>query len=86
MHRNGYRERSTRVSTGHPTERVNREIKRRADMIGILSNDEAAIRPVRALLPEQWDEWAARRARYTRLEPIAPKADGPVIRPPAGAP
>ena len=48
------------VST-NPLERVNREVKRRADVIGIFANDEPSIRLVSALMLETNDEWAVAR-------------------------
>ena len=48
---------------------MNKEIKRRADVIDIFPNDAAVIRLVGALMLEQNDEWAVSR-RYIMLEPI----------------
>lgn len=48
------------VST-NPLERVNREVKRRADVIGIFPNDEPSIRLVGALMLETNDEGAVAR-------------------------
>jgi transposase-like protein len=53
---------------------VNKEIKRRADVVGIFPNDEAVVRLVGALMLEQSDEWAVSR-RYFSLESLASLAD-----------
>jgi hypothetical protein len=63
----------------NPLERLNGEIKRRADVVGIFPNEEAVVRLVDALLLEQNDEWAVQRARYMTLETIAPLADNPLV-------
>ena len=73
------------IPVTNPIERLNGEIKRRTDVVGIFPNDEAIVRLVGALLLEQNDEWAVQRARYMTLETIAPMGDDPVISLPAVA-
>jgi len=66
-------------------ERLNGEIKRRTEVVGIFPNDEAIVRLVGAILLEQNDEWAVQRARYMTLETIASLSDDPVVGLPAVA-
>ena len=67
------------IPVTNPLERVNGEIKRRTEVVGIFPNEDAIIRLVGAILLEQNDEWAVQRSRYMTLETIAPVADDPVI-------
>jgi transposase-like protein len=74
-----------RLHSTNPIERLNGEIKRRTDVVGIFPNDDAIVRLVGALLLEHKDEWAVQRARYMTLETIAAMSDDPIISLPAAA-
>ena len=78
------REHWTQISSTNPIERVNREIKRRCDVIGIFPNDAAIIRLVGALMLEQNDEWTMCR-RYMTLEGLVALSHNPTISLPAVA-
>lgn len=72
------------ISSTNPLERVNKEIKRRSDVVGIFPNDAAIIRLVGALMLEQNDEWAVAR-RYMTLETLTSIVDDAPVRLPAVA-
>ena len=72
-----------KIHSTNGLERLNGEIKRRTEVVGIFPNDEAIIRLVGAILLEQNDEWAVRRARYMTLETMAALSDNPIVGLPA---
>jgi transposase-like protein len=65
------------IHSTNPLERLNREIRRRSDVIGIFPNSGAVLRLIAMLLIEQNEEWSVGR-RYFSLESMAPlKASRP---------
>jgi transposase-like protein len=74
-----------KLHSTNPIERLNGEIKRRTEVVGIFPNEAAITRLIGAILLEQNDEWAVQRARYMTLETIAPLSDDPIVGLPAVA-
>jgi putative transposase len=72
-----------KLHSTNPLERLNGEIKRRSEVVGIFPNEAAITRLIGALLLEQNDEWSVQRARYMTLETIAPLSDDAIVSMPA---
>jgi putative transposase len=68
-----------KLHSTNPLERLNGEIKRRTEVVGIFPNEAAIVRLVGAILLEQNDEWSVQRSRYLSLETIASLSDNPLV-------
>ncbi len=68
-----------KLHSTNPLERLNGEIKRRTEVVGIFPNEAAIIRLIGAILLEQNDEWSVQRSRYLSLETIATLGDNPLV-------
>ena len=73
------KEHRLKLHSTNPIERLNGEIKRRTEVVGIFPNEAAITRLIGAILMEQSDEWAVQRARYMTLETMAPVSDNPIV-------
>lgn len=71
------KEHRAKLHCTNPIERLNGEIKRRTEVVGIFPNEAAMTRLIGAILMEQSDEWAVQRGRYMSLETMASVSDNP---------
>jgi transposase-like protein len=60
----------TKIHSTNPLERLNREVKRRADVVGIFPNEGSIVRLIGSVLLEANDEWQLQN-RYMQTEPMA---------------
>ena len=67
-HKHFPEEHRRQLHSTNPLERLNKEIKRRSNVVGIFPNVKATIRLVGAILIEQDDEWAVAERRYFSAE------------------
>jgi transposase-like protein len=76
----------TKLHSTNPLKRLNKEVKRRADVVGIFPNEEAIVRLVGTVLMEQNDEWQTQN-RYMQIEGMAEIATPLIdLQPPQIAP
>ena len=75
----------SKIHSTNGLERLNGEIKRRTEVVGIFPNEDAVKRLVGAILLEQNDEWAVQRSRFMTLESLAALSDDPIVKLPAVA-
>jgi len=79
----------TKLHSTNPLERLNKKVKRRADVVGIFPNEASIIRLIGAVLLEQNDEWLLQH-RYMPIEGMAelasPETDSEIAQlPPMAA-
>ena len=73
------KEHRAKLYSTSPIERLNGEMKRRTNVVGIVPNEAAITRLIGAILLEQNDEWSVQRGRYMSLETMAPLSDNPIV-------
>ena len=66
----------TKLYPTNPLERLNKEVKRRADVVGIFPNEDSIVRLIAAALLEANDDWQLQH-RYMQIEGMAELSTGP---------
>ena len=74
-----------KLHSTNPLERLNKEVKRRADVVGIFPNEASILRLIGAVLLEANDEWQLQH-RYMQVEAMAELASSPADAEPAQIP
>jgi putative transposase len=69
----------SKIHSTNPLERLNGEIKRRTEVVGIFPQRGRHPPPLGALLLEQNDEWAVQRCRYMTQESVSALSDDPLV-------
>jgi putative transposase len=67
-----------KLHSTNPLERLNKEVKRRADVVGIFPNEASIMRLVGAILLEQNDEWQLQH-RYMTQETMITLGEEPIV-------
>lgn len=68
-----------KLHSTNPIERLNGEIKRRTNVVGIFPNEAAITRLIGAIIMEQSEEWVVQRGRYMSLETLITLSDDPIV-------
>ena len=67
-----------KLHSTNTVERLNKEVKRRADVVGIFPGEASILRPIGAVLLEANDEWATQH-RYMQVEAVAELLGPPLV-------